>query len=94
MMIIKVLKALSSKTRLRIINLLTSKELSAIEIYRLYIMKYNERISRESIYKATEKLVNANLITKNYDRKNKKIVYKLNFEKLEIDFKTLKINLK
>jgi len=93
MKIVKIGKALSSKTRLRILNLLDEKELSAIETYRRYKDKFNSNKHRETIYRELEKLVEANLVNKKYEDKNKKIIYSLKARKIEIDVLEKKVNM-
>lgn len=88
----KVFSALSSKTRLEILRILSAKPYSIGEILsdlqkKGYGIKY-----RESIYRALEKLVAAGLVEKYYDKEEKGIKYKLIKTKLEIDFQTGRIN--
>jgi len=83
--LVETLKALGSETRLRILRLLANKKLSAANVYREYVRNFHDRMHRESIYRALEKLVNAEILNKEYDEKEKEIVYGLRYKKLTID---------
>lgn len=78
-------KALSSDTRLKIIKIIIEKgPLSSKEVHSEFI-KRHENKRRESIYKGLEILREANILEKQYDDSETKIVYKIMNEKLKID---------
>jgi Fe2+ or Zn2+ uptake regulation protein len=88
----RIFSALSSKTRLEILRILSAKPGSVIQILdelkkRDYGIKY-----RESVYRALEKLVAAGLVEKYYDKEERGIKYRLVKTKLEIDFQTGRIS--
>jgi len=88
----KVFLALSSKTRIEILKILSAKPSSVMEILnelnkRSFGIKY-----RESVYRALEKLAAAGLVEKYYDRKEGGIRYRLIKTKLEVDFQTGEVN--
>lgn len=88
----KIFSALSSKTRIEILRILTAKPSGVTQILnelekRGFGIKY-----RESVYRALEKLAAAGLVEKYYDRKEKGIRYRLVKTKLEMDFQTGKIS--
>jgi len=89
--ITKVCKALSSKTRLKILKILVDKKLSASNIYKEYNRIYREKRRRESIYRALEKLVEAEILRKTYNDKEKEIVYELKHKELTINLLDQKI---
>ncbi|WP_457550061.1 hypothetical protein [Archaeoglobus sp.] len=83
----KVAKALSSITRLRLINIVSKfNGLTAIEIYKIYKDTYNDFKYRESIYRELEKLVDAKILKKEYDKDSKRLIYKLNIKNIMINF--------
>jgi len=86
-------KALSSETRLKIIKILSERELSALEVYEAYERAYKEGKHRESIYRELEKLVEANILKKVYNEKEKKIVYKLAIQKIIVDLPTQRVEI-
>ena len=86
-------KALSSETRLKIIKILSEKELSALEVHEVYERTYKEGKHRESIYRELEKLVEVNILKKIYNEKEKKIVYKLAIQKIVIDLPTQRVEI-
>lgn len=85
MNISKIIAALDSETRLEIIKILGKEPSTVAEIFQE--IKKNPKVNvkyRESIYRALEKLVYANLVEKYYD-KEKGICYKLSMRKIVID---------
>jgi len=80
----KVCKALSSDTRLKILKILVDKNLSAANVFKEY-RKRDDKRHRESIYRALEKLVDAEILRKEYDEKGKEIVYVLEHKEFTID---------
>lgn len=81
----KVCKALSSITRLRILKILVDRRLSAADIHKEYNKYFEDRLHRESIYRALEKMVDAEILTKEYDGKRKQLVYFIRHKNLKID---------
>ncbi len=81
----KVIKALNSKTRRKILKILSTGPKNVKEISRILTEEYSVNIKyRESVFKALEKLVEADLVEKFY-KKNKGILYRLKKEKIIID---------
>jgi len=81
----KIIQALDSETRREIIRILDRGPGTLTEIFEE--IKKVQKVSvryRESIYRALEKLVNAGLVEKYYD-KEKGICYKLLVRKIELD---------
>ena len=89
--IIKACKALSSDTRLNILRILVNKRLSAAGVYREYSKSFRDQKHRESIYRALEKLVDAEVLEKEYNKDAKEIVYVLRCKQLIIDLINQKI---
>lgn len=83
--ITKVCKALGSDTRLKILKILADKKLSAAKVYKEYSKRFHGKIHRESIYRALEKLVDAEILGKEYNKKEKEIVYVLKHRELTIN---------
>lgn len=81
----KVISALNSNTRQQIIKILDRGPATVAEIFQE--IKKNQRVSityRESIYRALEKMVDANLVEKYYE-KDRGICYKLLTRKIKLD---------
>jgi Fe2+ or Zn2+ uptake regulation protein len=92
--ICKLAKILSSETRLRLIKILSNeKRLSAVEVYNIYKRLYDDVKHRESIYRELEKLVDVKILTKEYDKRMKKLVYKLHTKEIIIDLLNLQIKI-
>jgi len=87
----KTLKALGSETRLKILKLLGCRRLSSANIYKEYAKGFRDGMHRESIYRALEKLVDAEILKKEYDETEKEIVYGLRHRRLIIDLINQKI---
>jgi len=81
----KVVKALNSRTRRKILKILSEGPKNVKEISIALREQYSTNIKyRESVFKALEKLVEANLVEKFYE-KDKGIAYRLKREKITID---------
>jgi DNA-binding transcriptional ArsR family regulator len=81
----KIISALDSETRVQIIKILGRGPATTTEIFQE--IKKVRKVSvgyRESIYRALEKLVDADLVDKYYDKK-KGICYKLLMRKIKLD---------
>jgi len=83
--ITKIIPALNSNTRREIIKILDKGPGTVSEVFQEIkkIQKVN-LLYRESIYRALEKLVDAKLVDKYYDRE-KGICYKLVVRKVQLD---------
>lgn len=80
----KVIPALYSETRRKILTILAEGPMTVQEtLYKLNQLGFKIKY-RESIYRALEKLVNAELVEKFYDRE-KGICYRLSVRRIEID---------
>jgi len=86
--IIKFSKIFSSKTRLRLIQLLSKDELTSKEIWEKFKGEYKD-IRRESIFRELEKLRKSNIIKRKYDEKKKQFVYSLNLKEIKIERKEI-----
>jgi len=81
--------ALRSQTRVNILKILGKKSLRAIDVYNEYkVLFSNDAKHREFIYKELERLVDAGILDKRYDRNTKGIIYALRFQKIHIDLIT------
>jgi len=88
----KVCKALSSETRLKIIELISQKKYTAVGLYKEYNNVYSDAKQRETIYRELEKLVEAGILEKDYNKDTKNIEYGLGISKLTIDLIKLKLD--
>lgn len=79
-------KALSNGTRLKLLQLVADESVTAVRAHRRYGETYDEEIRRESIYRALEVLVDAQLLTKEYER-DKGVVYRVTHEELLVDLR-------
>jgi Fe2+ or Zn2+ uptake regulation protein len=87
-------QALSSDTRLNILKVLINGELSSIEVYNKYIEKFKGKKHRETIYRALETLLSADILEKKYDNEKKSLVYSIKYNQLIIDLIEQKVNTK
>jgi len=77
---------LKSRTRINILKILDEKSLRAIDVYNQYRILYKKEAKhREFIYKELERLVEAGLLDKKYDREVKGITYTLKFHKVSVN---------
>lgn len=76
---------LRSKTRLRLIQVLADDRLSAQEIHSRVSERGGGHRHRESTYRDLEIMVDAEIMEKTYDKKEKAIVYRLVTRYLRLD---------
>ena len=81
-------KILNSKTCLLILNYLAKKDASNQELYDKLKNKINISY-RSSVFEALKRIKTAGLIEKYYDNNTSKIMYKLNFKNISLDFETM-----
>jgi len=85
MSIEKIIKALNSRTRRKILKILSEGPKNVKEVFIVLKEQYSTNIKyRESVFKALEKLVEADLVEKFYE-KGKGITYRLKRKKITID---------
>ena len=85
MSIEKIIKALNSRTRRKILKILSEGPKNVKEVFIVLKEQYSTNIKyRESVFKALEKLVEADLVEKSYE-KGKGITYRLKRKKITID---------
>lgn len=81
--------ALRSQTRVNILKILGKKSLRAIDVYNEYKVLYRDEAKhREFIYKELERLVDAGILDKGYDRKIKGITYTIKLQKVCVNLLT------
>jgi DNA-binding transcriptional ArsR family regulator len=89
--IVEVGSALSNTTRVRLLSIISEHgPLSSKQAHERYVEKFDSK-RRESVYKALEKLVDAGILTKFYDREGEGIVYDIEADKLIINFQEMQI---
>lgn len=81
--IVEKAKALSSETRLNLIELIDRERHTVSELTKMYESEYNGK-TRETIYRELEKLVNASILEKEYKQEIKSFLYSLKSEEIEI----------
>ena len=79
-----IIAALDSATRRNIISIIADNQLTLDEIFEKLSKADSGVKYRESAYRATEKLVDAGIVQKFYD-KRKGICYSVAIKKIEID---------
>jgi len=89
----KVVSALDSLTRRKILTILERNQLTLQEIFERLCKSGVEIKYRESVFRALNKLLDAGLIEKFYD-KEKGICYRLLIRKIEVDLIDGTINVK
>ena len=65
--IVKIAKALSSDKRLKMINILSEMDQTAVELYNKFKSKFDNKAHRETIYRDLELLQLCGVVTKKYD---------------------------
>lgn len=81
----KIVKALNSRTRREILKILAEEPRNVKEIFQILREQKSTNIKyRESVFKAIEKLVEARLVEKYYE-KGKGVLYKLRRREIIID---------
>lgn len=86
----QVSQALSNPTRLNLIRIIKENPCSAAEAHRRYIEDYEGK-KRESIYRELENLVEASLLSKEYNSQEKEIQYNSPYTMLRVNLDTLTI---
>lgn len=86
----KVIAALDSSTRRSIISIIGDDKLKLDEIFKKLDKKDSGVKYRETVYRATEKLVDAGIVEKFYNNQ-KSVCYKVAVKKIEIDLVKSKI---
>ncbi|MFC4448088.1 hypothetical protein [Halorussus aquaticus] len=87
MELIAVSKALSNETRLRLLKLIAEEPGSATRLHQRYVDEYSDQKHRESIYRALETLVDAELLVKEY-QKEAGLIYHLAHEQIVVELPT------
>lgn len=88
----EVCSALSDETRLRLVEVVRDEgPLTSKKAHEVFTDRFTER-RRESIYKAMEALVDAELLEKYYDRDGEGLVYQLAHEQLLINLDEMAIS--
>lgn len=86
--------ALSSRTRLEILKILSSAPMTLMQVKgALNALGIGIRY-RESVYRALEKLVSAGLVEKYYDSHERKMKYALAIERVELDVRSGRVVMK
>lgn len=89
------LKALAAPTRQKLIELLSKyRNLSAVEIFKAYNKEYDKNLTRDTIYRHLEKLVEVEILEKEYITSEKRLVYNLKVKVLTIDLEKQLITIK
>lgn len=78
-------KALSNPVRVKILHILSENDLTASEVHKKYNNSFNDDKRRESIYRELEKLVDFSIVDKEYYQEDKKILYSLISERININ---------
>lgn len=84
-------QALSSRTRVELLELVGDQALTSAEIHRKYEKKKKEPTNRETVYRNLEKLVEAGLLSKGYDQEEKELVYRRYFSVIRIDLAKMEL---
>jgi len=87
--ILRIGKALCSKTRLRLVSILLGSKLTVNETMRNYNKRFGNTKYRTSIYRHLEKLVECGVLTKEYDQKDKTFKYGVAMSTLILDLQAM-----
>jgi Fe2+ or Zn2+ uptake regulation protein len=71
----EVAHALSSQTRVRLLQIALDMPVSSAEAFEQYQAEYESPSRRESIYRELENLAEAGLLEKRYESEDKELVY-------------------
>ncbi|USZ68737.1 hypothetical protein NGM10_03120 [Halorussus salilacus] len=85
MEITRIGQTLSSETRIKIVRLLADSPDSAVGAFERYERQHEEGKHRETIYRELENLVDAQLVSKEYNDERGRIEYVLRYERLSVD---------
>lgn len=85
-------KAVSSKTRVRILQLLSENSYTASGLHKKYIDEFDDDKHRESIYRELENLVDLGLLEKEYESKNSSLIYRLEDLRYIVDLSESEVN--
>ena len=84
----EVCMALADQTRRRLVSIVESEgPLSSKQAHQIFHQRYSD-LRRESIYKALERLVSAEILSKEY-QKNRGIVYSLCTDEILLNLTTM-----
>jgi Fe2+ or Zn2+ uptake regulation protein len=86
-----VIRALDSPLRVALVKILQERPRSAPDIYQTLINTGFDIGDRDTVYKALQMLVDANLLEKYYDMNVKRICYKVATKQILIDIPTLNL---
>jgi len=84
----KIFEALSSKTRIEIIKILTVRSRNVIGVLNELNVRGFKIKYRESVYRALEKLVAAGLVEKYYDNEERGIRYGVGRTRISFDLQS------
>ena len=87
----KVFSALSSRTRIEILRILAMKSRSVMDVKNELNRRGFEMKYRESVYRALNKLVDAGLVEKFYDKEEGGIKYGIIKKELVVDLQSGKV---
>lgn len=86
------LKALAVPTRQKLIKILSkSSNMSSISLFKAYNKDYEENLTRDTIYRHLEILVEVNILEKKYISSEKSLVYNLRVNVLIVDLENQEI---
>jgi hypothetical protein len=94
MSILRIASALRSARKIRIITLLSNEDLSASMIQEKYLTSYSSKVHRESIWRDLESLTEAEILSKYYNKRNKRIYYHLEAREIVLNLKSQNVLVK
>lgn len=93
MEITEVAHALSSKTRVRLLHIVSKESVSSSDAHKRYQAEYNSPTRRESIYRELENLVDAGLVKKEYQSDEKSLTYTATSKEICFDISKLEVEM-
>lgn len=84
-------QSLSNETRVRILTIVADNPCPAVEAHRQYEDEFAEGKYRETIYRELENLVEAGLLSKEYNEEEGQIEYKLKHREILLDLANGKV---
>lgn len=93
MEIAEIAQALSSKTRVRLLHIVSKRSMTSSDAHEQYQEKYSSPTRRESIYRELENLVDSGLVTKEYRGDQKELVYTTSYDGIYFDIPNMDVEM-
>lgn len=89
----EVAHALSSRTRVRLMQIVLDSPVSSAEAFQRYQSQYDTPSHRESIYRELENLAETGLLEKRYESEEKELVYVARDDTVCLDMREMVVSM-